>query len=615
MMETAAQIRFWQALAAEMAKGAPMTRGLEAARAAVSDDPFVRVADSLIKDARQGTLLSQSMASHETVFPRTLVAMVQAGEAGGVLAVIAGRIAEALQDGTFRLPQDPPVGRPMARFWRGLGRLMGSGVPIMEALGLLQEEMAATGQPTLAAAAGAARDAIPMGRTLAQALGATPDAFDPRILGAIEVGESTGELDIIAMKIADAADKDSLADLPQGPARATAANTEAARTFRGLLAEALRSRASEVSIESLESGRVRIRQRIDGVMHEMRMLPEGSARPLVAHVKAMGNLDLAEWRLPQDGRIQTQMEDKDLDVRLSIVPGYYGERVMMRLLRREAVMLGLDKVGLSEENLATVRRFCHAPQGIVVVNGATGTGKTTLLYSMLLEIDQVANSILTVEDPVEFAFDTITQIQIRPEIGLTFARAIRSMLRQGANVLMIGEIRDREMLEMCVQSAMTGHLVMTTLHATTSPGAIRRMLDIGIAPFMLNSSLIGVISQKLVRLLCPDCKQQARVDESLLPAEVKQVLHRHKNVTWYGPRGCSACTKTGYRGMTAIHEVLVMNDAIRQVVSTDPTATQVREAALQQGMKTMLEDGLTKAAQGLTSIEEVLRVAPLGTWQ
>jgi type II secretory ATPase GspE/PulE/Tfp pilus assembly ATPase PilB-like protein len=612
-MEAAAQIRFWQALAQEMAKGAPMTKGLEAARAAVSDAPFVRVADSLIKDARQGTLLSQSMASHETIFPRSLVAMAQAGEAGGVLAVIASRIAEALQDGTFRLPEDPPAGRPMARFWREFGRLLGSGVPIVEALGLLQEEMAATGQPTLATAAGAARDAIPMGRTLAQALGATPDAFDPRVLGAVAVGESTGELDIISMKIADAVDKDALGDLPQGPAQATTANTEAAKTLREILAEALRSRASDVAIESLEGGRVRLRQRIDGVMHEMRMLPEGSARPLVAHVKAMGNLDLAEWHLPQDGRIQLKIEGQDIDVRLSIVPAVYGERVMMRLLWRQAVALGLDKVGLSKENLATVRRFAHMPQGIVVVNGATGTGKTTLLYSMLLEIDAVANNIITVEDPVEYAFDRFTQIQIKPEIGLTFSRAIRSLLRQAPNVLMIGEIRDQEMLQMAVQSAMTGHLVLTTLHATTSPGAIRRMLDIGVAPFMVNASLLGVISQKLVRLLCPDCKQPTKMDEALLPAEAREALQSHKDVTWFGPKGCPACTSTGYRGMIAIHEVLVMDDTIRQVVSTDPTATQIRQAALGQGMKSMLQDGLAKAAQGMTSVEEILRVAPQET--
>ena len=214
------------------------------------------------------------------------------------------------------------------------------------------------------------------------------------------------------------------------------------------------------------------------------------------------------------------------------------------------------------------------------------------------------------EDPVEYAFDRFTQIQVRPEIGLTFSRAIRSMLRQAPNVIMIGEIRDQEMLQFSVQAAMTGHLVMTTLHATTSPGAIRRMLDIGVAPFMINSSLIGVISQKLVRLLCPDCKQPAQVDESLLPAEARQAPAPHKDVTWFGPKGCPACTNTGYRGMTAIHEVLVMDDAIRQVVSTDPTATQVREVAIHQGMKTMLEDGLSKAAPGMTSIEEILRVAP-----
>jgi type II secretory ATPase GspE/PulE/Tfp pilus assembly ATPase PilB-like protein len=391
-----------------------------------------------------------------------------------------------------------------------------------------------------------------------------------------------------------------------------AATTE---LVNSLLLEAIRSRASDVAVESLAHGRVRIRQRIDGVMHEMRMLPEGSADRIVARLKTMAGLDVAERRLPMDGRILLQIEGQDIDVRLSTVPGVYGERVMMRILLRQAVTLGLDKIGLSDENLATVRRFCHMSQGIVVVNGPTGTGKTTLLYSMLLEIDQTANSILTVEDPVEYVFDKITQIQIRPEIGLTFSRAIRSMLRQAPDVIMVGEIRDREMLEFSVQAAMTGHLVLTTLHANTSPEGIRRMLDIGLLPFMLNAAVKGLITQRLIRLLCPHCKQPEPLREEEMPQEVRSIIGRLGRVTWYGPKGCPACSQTGYLGRTTMHEILAMNDRIRQVVSADGTISQLREAATASGMKTMLENGLAKAAHGLTSVREVLRVDPMGTDQ
>jgi type II secretory ATPase GspE/PulE/Tfp pilus assembly ATPase PilB-like protein len=392
-------------------------------------------------------------------------------------------------------------------------------------------------------------------------------------------------------------------------------DAEAARTVNEILHGAVRGRASDVHLESLQGGRMRVRHRIDGVLHEAQVLPEGAAEGIVARVKTMAGLDVAERRLPQDGRISLRVDGRDYDIRLSTLPVLHGERVTLRILRPEVLDLRLERIGLTEENLATVRRLCQAPHGIVVVNGPTGCGKTTLLYSMLQEVDQVRESVMTVEDPVEYSFERVSQVQIRPEIGLTFARAIRSMLRQDPDVILVGEIRDRETLELCVQVAMTGHLVLTTLHATTSAEAVRRMLDIGLPPFMVNAGLKAVISQRLIRRLCPECRQPETAGEEGLAEEARAIVRRLGQVTWYGPKGCEACSRTGYLGRTSTHEVLVMNDRIQQVVSGDGTAGQIREAAIGSGMKTMLEDGLAKAAQGVTSVREVLRVAPQGTYQ
>jgi len=394
------------------------------------------------------------------------------------------------------------------------------------------------------------------------------------------------------------------------PEGASQDDPQAARAVSDILLDAIRGRASDIHMEGLEGGRVRVRYRIDGVLHEVRMLPEGSAAGLLARLKAMANMEANERRLPQDGRIELPADDRKYDLRVSCLPALYGERITVRILRPEEFDFRLERIELSPENLATVRQLCRAPQGLVVVNGPTGCGKTTLLYSMLQEVDQVRDAVMTVEDPVEYAFERVSQVQIRPEIGLTFARAVRSIMRQDPDVILVGEIRDRETLEMCVQAAMTGHLVLTTLHATTSSEAVRRMLDIGVPPFMLNASLKAVISQRLIRRLCPQCRQPEPLSEETLPEQARTMVRQFGQVTWYGPKGCDACSRTGYRGRTTMHEVLVMNDRIQQAVSADGTIGQIREAAIAAGMKTMLEDGLAKAAQGLTSVAEVLRVVP-----
>ena len=303
-----------------------------------------------------------------------------------------------------------------------------------------------------------------------------------------------------------------------------------------------------------------------------------------------------------------------IDLRISTVPTIDGERLVARILDREAApLLDLPKIGLINEDLEKVRQLCRLPNGIVIANGPTGSGKTTLLYSMLNEINTPERCIITVEDPVEYDLTGPAQIQISPQIGLTYARAIRSILRQDPDVIMIGELRDLETTELAVQCALTGHLMFTTLHANTSVGAIQRLLDIGLDAFMINASVKGVVSQRLVRVLCPKCRKPVKPATHSMPPEAVELIATWKDATFYGPGGCKECADTGYRGRTAIHEILVIDDRIRQLVTDGADMSAVREAACDAGFKTMMTNGLEKAAQGTTSIEEVLRVAPLGT--
>lgn len=619
-METIPQARFWQTLSKELAqekgKGKPdLAAALKAARATVADDSFAVAADELIHRVAQGQSLSQAMSEQRDIFPVGIVTMVRASEAGGTLHSAAGYIAKAVQEGLFSLPGQPAKGEPAVRFWKILGTMMSTAVPILQVFEVLRDEMAEGKQLPWSEAAATMRQAILAGQPIPQVMESLPSLFDPRIIAAIDAGESTGELDRVALRIADALEKGNLSDLPVtqvGPAN-TGARTSG--VFVKLVEQALSSRASDLVFESLDGGRIRVRQRIDGVMHDVCTLPEGSSLSLINRIKMMATMNVAERQLPQDGRMSLELGGRTVDVRISSVPGIYGERLCLRLLHRQAMSFDLAALGLTPENLATTRRFCHLPQGIVVINGPTGAGKTTALYSMLLESDQVSQTIITVEDPVEYAFDRITQIQIRPEIGLTFVRAIRSLLRQDPDTIMIGEIRDRETLEICVQCAMTGHLVLTTLHANTCAAAIRRMLDIGVAAFMLNASLAGIISMRLARKLCPHCKHPARPDLSKAPRRVQEILDQQKESTLFEAKGCPSCSQTGYVGRIALYEILAINDELRQSVSTDATTSQLREVAVRTGMKTMLEDGVVKAVSGTTSLEEVLRVVPVEAYE
>jgi general secretion pathway protein E len=385
------------------------------------------------------------------------------------------------------------------------------------------------------------------------------------------------------------------------------------RYVADLLRRASADRASDLQLDPAEDGRGKVRMRVDGVLHPVEAPPPGIFQAVIAHLKTLGAMDVAERRLPQDGRCVGE----DYSLRISTAPVQHGERACVCLYTRrpQDILLGLDTLGLDEADLAKVRQLAHLRAGLVIVNGPTGCGKTTLLYSMLLAIAKPEVNILTVEDPVELALPGVGQMGLRPDVGLTFPRAIRSMLRQAPNVIMVGEIRDLDTAELCHQASLTGHLVLTTLHANTSPEAVGRLLDLGIKPWLLSASLGGVVSMRLIRMLCPHCRKPAGPPTAQLPPDVRKFVESKNDAAFFAPVGCGKCGGLGFAGRTGIFEILMCEDCIRQAVSSGAGVPALREAAAGVGMRTMFMDGVQKAARGITTVEEVLRTVPVQDWQ
>jgi len=351
------------------------------------------------------------------------------------------------------------------------------------------------------------------------------------------------------------------------------------RLVNMMVMEAVRESASDIHIEPEEDS-LSIRFRVDGVLHKKESPPKHFQSAIISRIKVLANLDIAERRKPQDGRFHMKMENKQIDVRVSCVPSIHGENVVMRLLDTSNVILGLDQLGFAKEMLEKYQELLKHPHGIILVTGPTGSGKTTTLYTSLNRLNTQDKNIITVEDPVEYRLAGIRQIQVNPKADLTFANGLRAILRQDPDIIMVGEIRDLETAEIAIQAALTGHLVFATLHTNDAPGAITRLLDMGLESYLISSSLVGVIAQRLVRIFCKDCKG----------------------------KGCKVCLNTGYRGRMGIYELMVPDEQIRKLVTDKASLDEIRHAVLKIGMKTMREDGLEKVEKGLTSREEVLRV-------
>ena len=369
-----------------------------------------------------------------------------------------------------------------------------------------------------------------------------------------------------------------------------------------MILHALQERASDVHIEP-EIDALKIRIRVDGVLHEIPSPPKHLQSAVISRVKILANLDIAERRVPQDGRFTLRMEGKEIDIRVSCVPTIHGENVVLRLLDVSHALLGLEQLGFSKEGLEKYEKLISQPYGILLVTGPTGSGKTTTLYASLARINSREKNILTIEDPVEYRLPGIRQTQINSKVNLTFANALRSFLRQDPDVMMVGEIRDRETVEMAIQAALTGHLVLSTLHTNDSASAITRLIDMGVEPFLVTSAVIGIMAQRLVRTICSDCKE-----EYTPTGETLKEIGVTEKITFYRGKGCRKCMQTGYRGRISIFELLIPDEKIKNLTLAKASSGEIRKHARVQGMVGLKEDGLAKVKQGITTVEEILRV-------
>jgi len=372
-----------------------------------------------------------------------------------------------------------------------------------------------------------------------------------------------------------------------------------------VLLQAIRDKASDVHFEPFEN-EYKMRYRIDGILYEMVPPPKHIAAALSSRIKVMANLDIAERRLPQDGRISLTVQNNPVDLRVSVLPTMFGESVVLRVLDRTQVSLDLEKIGLRQDDLALVRQIIHKPNGIVIVTGPTGCGKTTTLYSALSELNSIVRKVITTEDPVEYDIDGIIQVQINSDIGLTFGRCLRSILRQDPDVVMVGEVRDLETAEIAAQASLTGHLVFSTLHTNDAPSSVARLLDLGVEPFLVTATLEGIVAQRLVRKICENCKSEFNPIETQL-RELSLGPDDVKGKKFYYGKGCSKCNKTGYRGRTALFEIMIFNDEIRNLIMNQASTNVLRMAARKAGMRLLRDNGLAAIYDGITTIDEVLR--------
>ncbi len=396
--------------------------------------------------------------------------------------------------------------------------------------------------------------------------------------------------------------KEKIAEIEKKSLIEIAEETPIIKVVNIIVMQAVKDRASDIHIEPTED-KLRVRCRIDGILHEINTLPRKLQSAIISRIKVLSKMDIAESRRPQDGRIRLRLEAKDLDIRVSAFPTIHGENVVMRLLDKSSVLLGLRELGFSEQEFSAFDRLIRRPTGIILITGPTGSGKTTTLYAALSTINSMEKNIITIEDPVEYELPLIRQTPVNPKAGITFANGLRSILRQDPDIIMVGEIRDKETADIAIQAALTGHLVFSTLHTNDAPSALTRLIDMGVEPFLISSSVIGIIAQRLVRTICDKCKEKYIPTSGALKdlgIEGKQEFYRGK--------GCNKCKYTGFVGRVGIFELLIINEEIRKMVDAKKSADEIKRKAIELGMKVLREDSLEKAKKGLTTLDEVLRV-------
>jgi len=372
-----------------------------------------------------------------------------------------------------------------------------------------------------------------------------------------------------------------------------------------IILQAIRDKASDIHVEP-EEANLKVRFRVDGILHEQATIPKQMQAAVLSRIKIMSDMNIATKRIPQDGRFRLNIEGGQIDMRVSSMPTMFGENIVMRLLDTSSILIGLERLGFDEKNLEHFKSLIVRPYGIILVTGPTGSGKTTTLYSALNTINTPDKNIITIEDPVEYQLKMVRQSQINPKAGLTFATGLRSILRQDPDVIMVGEIRDLETAEISVQAALTGHLVFSTLHTNDAPGSLNRLIDMGVEPFLISSSVIGVVAQRLVRTICSSCKQSYTPSEEVIRdfgAELPS------NPKFYKGAGCKVCKNSGYKGRLGLFEMLLITDKIRDLILAKTPSSQIKHVAQEAGMKTLRQDGITKVLAGATTIDEVIRVS------
>ena len=400
--------------------------------------------------------------------------------------------------------------------------------------------------------------------------------------------------------------QDTLEEADLGEVLENAGEAPVIRIVNSILIEALRKHASDIHVEPMEK-RIRLRNRIDGVLYESPSPPKNLQSAIISRLKIMSNLDIAERRVPQDGRFKIKAIGKEVDVRVSILPTVHGEKIVMRILDQSALAPSLEALGLDQVSHDNFTYALAQPYGMILATGPTGSGKTTTLYSALQELNDTETNIITTENPVEYQLEGVNQVQINPMVGLTFASALRSILRQDPDVVMVGEIRDKETATIAVEAALTGHMVLSTLHTNDAAGAIARLTDMGIEPFMLASSVLLTQAQRLYRKLCPVCKKETDIPLETLKANRIDPVHL-EGAQFYQKVGCPKCNGIGYKGRGALMEILLINDVIRQTILNNPDADAIAQIAIENGMRTLRMAGLERLREGLTSVEEIMRV-------
>ena len=379
-------------------------------------------------------------------------------------------------------------------------------------------------------------------------------------------------------------------------------NAPMVRLVNSIISQAVKSKASDIHIEPFEKS-VRIRYRIDGELKEVMTPSKSTHSALVTRIKIMGKMDISERRIPQDGRVEAVIEGAHIDMRISVLPTVYGEKVVIRLLDRNAIVVSKEELGFTSYNLELFDKIVKAPEGIILLTGPTGSGKTTTLYTILKELNQINKNIITVEDPVEYRLAGVNQVQVNVKAGLTFASGLRSILRQDPDIVMVGEIRDAETAQIATRAAITGHLVLSTLHTNDTSSTISRLVDMGIETYMVSSAVVGVIAQRLVKRICPRCKE-----EHNLSAEERLLIKIDENIAIYKGKGCNFCSGSGYSGRIAIHEILILDREIRDLVNKEADSDTIKELARQKGMKTLNESCMELVLNGTTTVDEMIKI-------